>query len=193
MKAALLVTMFHSITKNPLIAFIGIIAFIAVYLGYKMFETLSNKYRLYSILTAVILISYTFFLYNLTTFELLGDIIRNMFIGITIFFCKQNSYFSKKLAVISVCPSLLLTLGGLYMALSAVPLSQEVINEFPEMTNVSDLYLKIIENNNLITFLEESEILLEMIVLIIFSVIGNIIIISGGYYCVHHFLLKKHL
>ena len=192
LKVALVIGVFNIFKINPTVG-IYIFGVFVCFVIVTMLKQLTNKYRLYSILTAVILTSYMYFLYNSTTLELLAEIIRNMFIGVTIFFCKQNSYFSKKLAVISIFPSFLLTLGGLYIYLLATPLPQEVINKFPEMANLADLYLKVIENNNLLLFLQESEILLEMIVSIIFSVLGNVIILSGVYYCVHHFLLKNRL
>lgn len=203
-KAAFLMPLFNTFKNDPIIGVLFVFFIFMTYVGYKIFLSLTNKNRGYSILfTCIYLCFLQITLYNeINIFELrsIGYFVRYILIFSTIFFIIQNNYSIKNLISLSVAstiPGIVLTLIGTYYASSTIPIEQEFVGVFPDVNNYGDFYLYLIKNNLFFPvineFLSVSTLIecLRIIMPILFDLIGSIIMCLGFYYWATHILYKE--
>jgi hypothetical protein len=203
-KPAFLIPLFNTFKDNPVIGFWFIFFIFLVYVTYKIFLSLTNKYRGYSILFTVVYLCFSQIIFdqfsNLSTAQTISIFLRYILIFSTIFFIIQNNYLTKKLiplSIISTTPAIILMLTGLYLILITTPLEQEVIDIFPDVNNAADLYLYLIKNNLFLPYIYElltTSTLIEslgIIIEILLGLIENIIVCLGFYYWTTHILFKE--
>jgi len=201
-KAAFLIPLFNTFKSNPVAGFWFIFVIFMTYVGYKIFLSLTNKNRGYSILfTFVYLCFLQITLHDeINIFQLIGYFIRYILIFSTIFFIIQNNHLTKNLILLSIAsaiPGIVLTLIGTYYASSTIPIEQEFVGIFPDVNNYGDLYLYLIKNNLFFLFINEFlavSTLIEcfrVIIPILFDLIGSVIMCLGFYYWATHILFKE--
>jgi len=196
--------LFGTFKNNPVAGFWGIFLIFLIYVTYKIFLSLTNKYRGYSILFAFIYLCFlqiTFDqFYNLSKTGTIGLFLRYILIFCTIFFIIKNNYLTKKLiplSMVNIFPAMVMQLTVTYQVLVKTSLEQDVIGIFPNVNNAADLYLYLIKNNLFFPFINEllaTSTLIEslsVIMPILFELIENIIICLGIYYWATYIVLDK--
>ncbi|MBM3467615.1 MAG: hypothetical protein FJX70_07315 [Alphaproteobacteria bacterium] len=201
-KAAFLVPLFNTFKNNPVTGFWFVFIIFMTYVGHKIFLSLTNKNRGYSILFTFIYLCFLQIILNneINIFRLIGYFIRYVLIFSTIFFIIQNNYSIKNLislSLISIIPGIVLTLIATYYVCSTTPIEQEFVGVFPDVNNYGDFYLYLIKNNLFFPFINELLVTstliesLSVIIPILFDLIGSVIMCLGFYYWATHILFKE--
>jgi hypothetical protein len=203
-KPAFLIPLFNTFKNNPIAGFVICFFIFMTYVGYKIFLSLTNKNRGYSILFTCICFCFlqTILYDEINIFKLrsIGYFVRYILIFSTIFFIIQNNYSIKNLislSLISIIPGIVLTLIATYYVCSTTPIEQEFVGVFPDVNNYGDFYLYLIKNNLFFPVINELLVTstliesLSVIISILFDLIGNIIICLGFYYWATHILFKE--
>lgn len=183
------------LTEHPLsFNFFLIIYLLMLWVTVKVSLVLTNKYRIY-----VWLISCLYILLSITLY---GDFpplptiitwtIKSICTFSTFLLGIQYSYYSKKVAIISSLPGMLLGLFGTILKLYQTPIEPEIKQYVPLLNNYLEAFQHIIKNNLLIEFISEAPFQYFTFGLsILLAIIQNTIFCMGIYFCITYFLLRN--